>query len=82
MKPVVDLGEGPGPPLIFRQNWEPPKGQKIFFGRPPPFLPKGLDDRRPPPPYLKLWIRYWEQTDVPLQNKKRSLKNAKAVFTL
>ena len=49
MKPVACPGEGPGGPLIFRPNGDPLKGGKKFFWRPPPFLSKGLDDRRPTP---------------------------------
>ena len=39
-------GRGPGPPVIFRPNWDP-KGGKNFFWRP-----------APPRPYLRAWIRY------------------------
>ena len=45
----ADLGEGPGPPLIFRPNWGPkgPKKRLLETGHPP--LSQGLDDRPPPP---------------------------------
>ena len=47
----MDPGEepgGPGPPLIFGQNWGP-KGRKIcFFKTAPPPLSQSLDDRSPP----------------------------------
>ena len=43
---MVDLREGPGPPLFLDQN-EPRKAQKIFSGDPPPSS-KGLDDHLPP----------------------------------
>ena len=39
-------GRGPGPPVIFRPNWDP-KGGKNFFGRP-----------APPRPYLRVWNRH------------------------
>ena len=45
---VADLGEVP--------EGAGPKGQKKFFGRQPPPLSQGLDDRAPP--YLKVWIRH------------------------
>ena len=56
---VVDLGESPRrptpTPLIFRSN------RKNFFGdRPPSPLSQGLNDR-PPPPYLKVWIRHCDR---------------------
>ena len=68
---MVDPGEGyggPTPPLIFRPHGGP-KGRNFFFGggpkfffflRPPPTpaISQGLDDRSPPPPYLKVWIRH------------------------
>ena len=48
---------GPGSPLIFPPKWGP-KCRKNFFSRPgPPFF-KDLDDRTPPPPYLKVLIRH------------------------
>ena len=34
---VVDLGEGPPPPSIFRPNWGP-KDQKKFLDTAPPYL--------------------------------------------
>ena len=61
-------GRGPGPLLFLDQTESRRRAE-------------GLDDQRPPTPYLKLWIRHWEQTDSALQNKRR-LQNAKAVFTL
>ena len=57
---VADPGEGPGgpgPPLFFHQN-EARSAEKNFFSRPGPPFSKGLDDRTPPPPYLKFWIRH------------------------
>ena len=36
-RPVVDLGEGPGPPLFLDQT-EPRKAQKNFSGDPPVYL--------------------------------------------
>ena len=49
---------GPPPPLLLDQT-EARGAGKIFFetGAPPPFS-QGVDDR-PPPPYLKVWIRHW-----------------------
>ena len=55
-------GRGPGgppPPPLFLDQTE---GQKKFFWEtrpPPPPLSKGLDDRVPSPPYLKVWIWHW-----------------------
>ena len=47
-------GEGPGtcpPPLLFLDQTEARRAEKIFLGdRPPTPLSKGLDDRPPPPP--------------------------------
>ena len=56
---MADPGEGPGggrPPLFFHQT-EARRAEKTFLGEtaPPPFT-KGLNDRRSPPPYLKVWI--------------------------
>ena len=55
-QPVADPGEAGGsPPLIFRRNWGPRRrAEKIIFGDLSP-LSKGMDDRLPPPPYLKVW---------------------------
>ena len=42
-------GTGGPPPLIFRPNWGPKNRNFFFLGdRPPPPLPKGLDDLHPP----------------------------------
>ena len=49
---------GPAPPYFLRKMR--PEGRKNFFletGSPPP-LYQGLDDRPPPPPYLKIRIRH------------------------
>ena len=59
--PVGDPGKGPGgppPPLLLDQT-EARGAGKIFFetGAPSPFS-QGVDDRPPPPPYLKVWIRH------------------------
>ena len=74
-------GRGPGPLLFLDQTESRRRAEKKFGETASRFLCKGLDDQRPPTPYLKLWIRHWEQTDSALQNKRR-LQNAKAVFTL
>ena len=48
-------GRGGAGPLILNPNWGP-KGRINFFGdRPPPFS-KGLNDRAPLPPYLRVWL--------------------------
>ena len=55
---MADPGEGPeghGPPLFLDQNEAPGAENKFFEAGPP--LSQGLDDR-PPPPYLKVWIRH------------------------
>ena len=55
---VADGGARGGPvppPIIFRSNWGP-KGQKIVFWSPPPYLRVWMTTP-PPRPYLKVWIR-------------------------
>ena len=57
---VVDPEEGPGgaaSPLFFDQN-EARRAEKNVFGDQAPHLSQGLDDRRPPPLYLKVWISH------------------------
>ena len=70
---MADPGEGPrglGPPLFLDEN-EARRADNSFFEAGPP-LSQGLDDR-PPPPYLKVWIRHWYQyvanTIVPLRHE-------------
>ena len=41
---------GPGSPLIFKPNWGPKGGKKIFWDQDPLF--QGLDDRPPPRPLI------------------------------
>ena len=46
-------------PSYFQTKLRPnPKGQKNFLGDWDPPLSHNLDDRVPPPPYLKVWIRH------------------------
>ena len=54
--PPGDPGEGLLPPLILDQT-EARRAQKNF-SETGPLLSKGLDDRLPPSPYLKAWIRH------------------------
>ena len=56
-------------PLIFRLNWGL-QGRKKFVGDSPP-LSKDLDDRPPPPAYLKVWIR----TVIVYETRKRRVNN-------
>ena len=61
---AVPGGRGePGgpPPLIFRPNWGP-KDRKNLFWRPraPP----------PPPPFVRVWIRHWEELYSILEKKE------------
>ena len=51
---MADPGEGS---LLFLDQ-EAERAEN-FFMETAPTLSKGLDDRRPPPPYLKVWIRHW-----------------------
>ena len=58
---VADPGEGPGlpsPPLLFLDQTEARKVEKIFLETGPSPLSKDLDDRSPPSLYLKVWIRH------------------------
>ena len=48
--------QGACAPLILDQT-EARWAEKIFFETALPRLSQGLDDR-PPPPYLKVWIRH------------------------
>ena len=51
---VADPGEGaggPALPLLLVHQTEARRAKKNFFARPLP--------TPPPPPYLKVWIRYW-----------------------
>ena len=70
---VADLGEVPGElglSLIFGPNWGLKSQKKIFLETtPPPPLSQGLDDR-PPPPYLKVWIRHWLKRNTLLKRWK------------
>jgi len=57
-EPVVDPGEGPGglwPPPYFYTS-EALRAEKRFFETGPPIFPP------PPPHFLKVWIRHWEQS--------------------
>ena len=45
---------GPGPPLFLNQT-KTRRAQKMFLETAPPFS-KGLDDRAPLPPYLRVWM--------------------------
>ena len=51
---MADLGEGTLCPLLFLDQTEAQRAQKIFWGGTGPPLSKVLDD--PPPPHLKVWI--------------------------
>ena len=55
---MADLGEGTLCPLLFLDQTEAQRAQKIFLGGTGPPLSKVLDD---PPPHLKVWIChcYW-----------------------
>ena len=56
--------EGPGPPLFFDQT-EARRTEIFFFGdRPPPPLPKGLDDLHPPSSPLISGSGYGTDTEV------------------
>ena len=50
-------GGGRAPPSFLDQT-EARRTEKNFLRDLPPPLSKGLDDRPPPPPYLKVWIRH------------------------
>ena len=69
---------GTRPPFIFGQNGRP-KGRKNFFGRPLPPLSKGLNDRPPPPAYLKDWIRHWRHY-LFLSTLQEEIKNISCFF--
>ena len=45
---------------LFLDQTEARRAQKNFFET-GPLLSKGLDDRLPPSPYLKAWIRHWNR---------------------
>ena len=60
-KAVMGLGEGH--PLFLDQT-EARRAEKNFFGDRPP-LPEGLDDRLPPPHYLKVWVHHWKGLPLP-----------------
>ena len=53
-------GPGGPPPLIFRPNWGP-KDRKNLFWRPHP---------PPPPPFVRVWIRHWEELYSILEKKE------------
>ena len=60
--PVADPGEAPPPSQPnFIDQTEARTAVKICGGGVSPSLSKGLDDRPPPPPYLKVWIRHRSQ---------------------
>ena len=68
-KPSGGSRRGAGRPLIFGPNWGP-KCQKNFGGETGSPLTKGLNDRPPLPPYLKVWMWHWSPrpprpTDLP-----------------
>ena len=55
----ADPGDGPPPrPVLFLDQTEARKVGKIFLETGPSPLSKDLDDRSPPSPYLKVWIRH------------------------
>ena len=55
---VVDPGQGPGKPAppLFLDQTEAWRAEKKFFLDHSSPLFQGLDDRPPPPLYLKVWI--------------------------
>ena len=61
---IQQRGPGGSAPLLFRPNWGP-KGQKHFFGRPPPYVrvwmtaPNAPPSPPPPQPYLP-----WDSSHV------------------
>ena len=56
---VGDPGEPPPPPPVplFLDQTETRRAEKIRFGDRPPFFLR-VWMTAPPPPYLKVWIRY------------------------
>ena len=68
---------GPGPPLFLDQN-EARRTEKIFFKAGPGPLSEGLDDRPPPPPYLKVWICHWTVISLHLRRRERERERAHA----
>ena len=54
---IQGRGTGDPRPHLILRSAEARRAEKSFYGDLPPLpLSKGLDD--PPPPYLKVWIRY------------------------
>ena len=56
---IQGRGQGGPPPPYFSTKMRPEGPNTIFWGTGPPPLSEGLDDR-PPPTYLKVWIRHWK----------------------
>ena len=58
---VADPGEPPTSPPLFLDQTEVRRAEKIFWGDPPPPLPKGLDDQVPP---LSQGTRRWARSEI------------------
>ena len=72
MQDLREEHEGADPPLFLDQN-EARRAEKIFSEARPHPLSQGLDDR-PPPPYVRVWIRHW--TVIGLKERERERESS------